>query len=62
MQAPPGLARAKRLAEASEVDEAVTWIARHSSTALPTGMCWVTAQGPVAVLCQPLPLLDFLPP
>lgn len=65
MQALWGLVRAKGLSKASEVDKSVTWIAYHSSTALPTGMCWVIAQGPVTegpVLCQPLLLQDFLPP
>jgi hypothetical protein len=65
MQAPRGLVRAKGLSKASEVDKAVTWITCLSSPALPTGMRWVAAQGPAAegpVLCQPLLLLDFLPP
>lgn len=62
MQVPWGLVRAKGLVEASEVDKTVTWIACRSSTALPTGMRWVTAQGPVAGLCQSLLWLDFLPP
>lgn len=60
-----GVVRAEGLAKASEVDKDLTWITCLSSPALPSGMHWVTAQGPAAQgpeLCQPLLLLDFLPP